>query len=171
MYSDRTGTDKNHPGQNLPDKRPPWQNPGSKNPANNWDRICTRWLLSGFFVLGLLEIGGGVRDVWRTFGGSRDVWRSVTGGRRGKNWPKIAWRTLWTAPYKITSMLNLKKMQLNSTPLQLSTDTYFSRTSTYFKKAKYNLIIRPIVRTCQHAPRNLPIYPIALPNTCSFPPN
>jgi len=22
MYFDRTGTDKNHPGQNLPDKRP-----------------------------------------------------------------------------------------------------------------------------------------------------
>src|SRR6218665_2091068 len=40
--------DKNHPGQNLPDKKP-----SDKTPANNWDRICTRGLLSGFFVLGL----------------------------------------------------------------------------------------------------------------------
>src|SRR6218665_1974712 len=31
MYSDRTGTDKNHPGQNLPDKRPPEKKP-DKNP-------------------------------------------------------------------------------------------------------------------------------------------
>ena len=31
-------------------------------------------------------------------GGSRDVWRSVTEGWGGKNWPKIVWHTLWTAP-------------------------------------------------------------------------
>ena len=36
------GTDKNHPGQNLQDKRPPDKTPRTKTPANNWERICTR---------------------------------------------------------------------------------------------------------------------------------
>ena len=30
MYSDSTGTDKNQPGQNLSDKRPPDKPPGKK---------------------------------------------------------------------------------------------------------------------------------------------
>jgi len=30
MYFDRTGTDKNHPGQNLPDKRPSDKTPEQK---------------------------------------------------------------------------------------------------------------------------------------------
>jgi len=62
MYSDRTGKDKKHPGQNLPDKRRPDKTPRTKTPVNNGDRICTRELFSGFFVLDLLKIGG-VRDV------------------------------------------------------------------------------------------------------------
>jgi len=35
------GTDKNQPGQTLPDKRPPDKAPRTKTSANNWDRICT----------------------------------------------------------------------------------------------------------------------------------
>ena len=51
MHSDRRGTDKNHPGQNLPDKRPPDKTTGQKPPRTIetefvqgtfvWD-ICTR---------------------------------------------------------------------------------------------------------------------------------
>ena len=77
------GTDKNHPGQNLPDK----------STREQLRDNLYRGLLSWFFVLGLLKMGG--RRCVTYFWGSRDVWQSVTGG---KNWP-IAWRTLWTAPY------------------------------------------------------------------------
>jgi len=45
--------------------------------------------------------------------GSWDVWQSVTEGG-GQNWPKIAWRTLWTAPkckltFPTSKMLNVKQ--------------------------------------------------------------
>ena len=56
----------------------PWQKPPDKSPREPLRENLYRGLLSGFFVLGLLKIGG--RDVWRTFGGSRDVWQSVTEG-------------------------------------------------------------------------------------------
>ena len=41
------GTDKNHPGQSLPDKRPP-DKPLDKTPANNWQIICTEGFCPGF---------------------------------------------------------------------------------------------------------------------------
>ena len=87
-------TDKIHPAQNLPDKRPPDKTPGQKYPRAI-EREFVQGLLSGFSVLGLLKIGG--RDLWCTFGRYRDVWQSVTGGG-GQNWQKIVWLTLWTAP-------------------------------------------------------------------------
>ena len=43
-------TDKKHPRQ----KTKPW----TKTPANNWETICTGGFCQGFFVLGLLKIGG-----------------------------------------------------------------------------------------------------------------
>ena len=49
MYSDRRGTDKNHPGQSLPDK----------NPHKQLRENLYRGFLSGFFVLGLIKMGGG----------------------------------------------------------------------------------------------------------------
>src|SRR6218665_16574 len=58
MYSDRRGTDKNHPGQNLPDKRLPDKKLRTK-PPRIMDRELVQGLLSGFFVVGLLKIGGG----------------------------------------------------------------------------------------------------------------
>ena len=57
MYSDRTGTDKNHPGQNLPDKRTPDRPPGQK-PRKQLIHNLYKGLLPRFFVLGLLKIGG-----------------------------------------------------------------------------------------------------------------
>src|SRR6218665_2533036 len=51
------GMDKNHPGQNLPGKRPLDKSPRTKALANNRERICTGFL-SGCFVLGLLKLGG-----------------------------------------------------------------------------------------------------------------
>ena len=53
MYYDRRGTDKNHPGQNLLDKRPP-----DKSPREQLRENLYRELLSGFVVLGQLNIGG-----------------------------------------------------------------------------------------------------------------
>src|SRR6218665_75357 len=54
MYSDRTGTDKSHPGQNLPDKRPP-------------DKTSGQNLYKGAFVRVFYtrpsKIGGGPRCV------------------------------------------------------------------------------------------------------------
>ena len=53
------------------------KDPGQK-PSRTIEREFVQGLLSGFFVLDLLKIGG-VREVWRAFGGFRDVWQSVTG--------------------------------------------------------------------------------------------
>ena len=41
------GMDKNHPGQNLSDKRFPDKTPRTKTPANDWERICTRGFCLG----------------------------------------------------------------------------------------------------------------------------
>jgi len=83
------GTDKNYHGQNLPDKTPE-QKP--------------REPLRGIFVQGVFvrtfcttKNRGVPRCVTYFKGGPQDVWQSVT-GEGGKNWSKIAWRTLWTAP-------------------------------------------------------------------------
>ena len=83
MYSDRRGTDKNHPEQNLPNKTFQTRNLRT-NPRAIYMYECNtkNW---------------GFQDVWRTLGGSRDVWQCVT-GRGGQNWSNIAWRTFWTAP-------------------------------------------------------------------------
>ena len=96
------GTDKHHPGQNLKDKR---QSPKTKSPHKQLRENLYRGLLSGFLVLGLLKIGGGSEMCDVVWGGSRDVWQSVTGGG-GKNWPKVAWRTLWTVPKTGSRMQN-----------------------------------------------------------------
>src|SRR6218665_3305253 len=55
MHSDRRGTDKKHPGQNLPDKR---QNPRTKTPRTNEGEFVHGAFVR-FFVLGLLKMGGG----------------------------------------------------------------------------------------------------------------
>src|SRR6218665_3057984 len=52
------GMDKNHPGLNLPDKRPSDKTPG-KNPLEQLRENLYKGLLSGIFLLGLLKIGGG----------------------------------------------------------------------------------------------------------------
>src|SRR6218665_1318574 len=57
MYSDRRGTDKNNPGQNLPDKRPLDKTLGQKAPRTI-ERICTGVFCPEFFVLDLLKMGG-----------------------------------------------------------------------------------------------------------------
>src|SRR6218665_744979 len=68
MYSDRRGN-----GQKPPRTKPPGQRPRKQLRENLY-----MGLLSGFFVLGLLKIGGSeMCDV--LLGGSRDVCQSVTG--------------------------------------------------------------------------------------------
>jgi len=53
MYCDTRGTDKNHPGQNFPDKRPSDKTPGRpyKNSREKLRENLYRGLLSGIFVL------------------------------------------------------------------------------------------------------------------------
>jgi len=96
MYSDRTGTDKSHPGQNLPDKRPPDKPPGQKSPRT----IETEFVQGGFcpgFCTRPSKIGGFPRCV-TYFRGVPGCVTKCGRGERSKNWPKIAWRTLWMAP-------------------------------------------------------------------------
>src|SRR6218665_3360008 len=52
MYYDRRGTDKNHPGQNLPDRKDTGQNSQNKNsrelrqtPVKTYVRLCMHVLL------------------------------------------------------------------------------------------------------------------------------
>src|SRR6218665_2979317 len=58
--------DKNHPEQNLPDKRP-LTKPPDKNPREQLRENLYRGLLSGIFVLGQLKIGGS--EMCEYFGG------------------------------------------------------------------------------------------------------
>jgi len=51
--------DKNHPKQNLPDKRPSDKNHPDKNSREQFRENLYKGLLSWFFVLGLLKIGRG----------------------------------------------------------------------------------------------------------------
>ena len=82
MYSDRRGNGQQPPRKTFQTKDP-GQKPPDKSPREQLRENLYRGLLSGFFVLGLLKIGG---------------------QREGaQNWLKIAWRTLWTAP-KISNM-------------------------------------------------------------------
>ena len=75
------GTGKIH-RRTKPSRQTLGQKPRTKALANNWENLY-RGLLSGFFVLGLLKMGGGPRCV-TYFWGSRDVWRSVTWGGGSK---------------------------------------------------------------------------------------
>ena len=88
MYSDRRGKDKNHPGQNLPDKRPLTKPPG-QNLREQLRENLYRGLLSGIFLLGLLKIEGVGSEMC-------DVLLWVPGGMTkcdreegSQNWPKI----------------------------------------------------------------------------------
>src|SRR6218665_2595822 len=56
------GMDKNHPGQNLPDKRPHDKTPWTKPPRTIEREFVQEAFVRGF-VLGLLKIGGGPRCV------------------------------------------------------------------------------------------------------------
>ena len=62
MYSDRTGTDKTTPDKTFQTKDP-LTKPPDKNSREQLRQNLYNGLLSGFYVLGLLEIGVGVRDV------------------------------------------------------------------------------------------------------------
>ena len=62
MFSNRCflieeGLYKNHPGQILPDKRPPDKSPGQKLPQTI-EREFVQGAFARVFVLGLLKIGG-----------------------------------------------------------------------------------------------------------------
>ena len=81
-YSDRRGTDKNYPGQNLPDKKPE-QTPEQK-PREPLREILYRGFLTGLSVL--LKIGG-PRFVTYFKGVQRCVTKCDRGG--GRNWSKI----------------------------------------------------------------------------------
>ena len=63
--------DKNHSGQNLPDKRPLDKTPGQK-PLRTIEREFVQGAFVRVFVLGLLKMGGGF-DMCDVLGGSRDV--------------------------------------------------------------------------------------------------
>ena len=91
MYSDGKGYGQNHPGQNLPDKRPCDKSTGTI------ERDFVQGAFVRFFFTRPTK-NGGFRDVWCTYGRSRDVWQNVT---EGENWSKIVWCTLWTAPREI----------------------------------------------------------------------
>src|SRR6218665_1676340 len=54
--------DKNYPTQNLKDKRPFDKSPRQK-PPRTIEREFVQGLLSGFYVLGLLQSGGGASCV------------------------------------------------------------------------------------------------------------
>jgi len=61
MYSDKRGTDKNHPDKTFQTKDTLTKLP-DKNSHEQLRENLYKGLLSGFFVLGLLKIVG-VRDV------------------------------------------------------------------------------------------------------------
>ena len=94
MYCNRRGTEKNQPGQKPP-------------------RTIEIEFVQGTFVRDFCtrptkNRGSEICDVLSE--GSRDVWQSVTGGG-GQNWPNIAWRTLWTAPFHAISATSFAKNQ------------------------------------------------------------
>ena len=72
------GTDKTIPDKTFQTKDPLTKIPRTKTPRTV-EREFVQGLLSGFFVLDLLKIGGPRCVTY--FGGSRDVWQSVTRGR------------------------------------------------------------------------------------------
>ena len=72
MYSDRSGTDKTTPDKTFQTKDPLTE-PPSKNPREKLRENFYRGLLSGFFALGLLKIGGGSEMCDVLLGESKDV--------------------------------------------------------------------------------------------------
>jgi len=88
MYSDKRGTDKNHPDKTFQTKDTLTKLP-DKNPHERLRENLYKGLLSGFFVLGLLKIGGSeMCDVLS--GVPRCVTKCARGEGGGQNWPKIA---------------------------------------------------------------------------------
>jgi len=90
----RGGTDKNHLGQNLPDKIPPDKTLG-QNPREQLRDNLNRGLCPGFLYQAYQKSEGSeMCDVLFGCPGMCDkVWQEG-----GQNWLKIAWRNLWTAP-------------------------------------------------------------------------
>src|SRR6218665_2287048 len=83
MYSDKRGMDKNHPEQNLSDKRPPDKKPGQKT-----QRTIVREFVKGAFVRVFCtrptkNRGGGPRCVTDFRGGGGPGWCGMWGERGG----------------------------------------------------------------------------------------
>ena len=72
MYSDITGTGKNHPDKTFQIKDP-LTKPPDKKPREQLRQNLYKGAFSGYFVLGLLKIGGGSEMCDVLSGGSRDV--------------------------------------------------------------------------------------------------
>src|SRR6218665_4161751 len=98
MYSDRRGYGQNPPPDKTFQTKDPRTKAPDKKPGEQLRENLYRGLLSGSFVLGLLKMGRS--EMYDVFSG---VPRCVTkcDRWRGENWPKIALRTLWTAPWPI----------------------------------------------------------------------
>ena len=88
MYSDRTGTDKNHPGQNLPGKRPPDKTPGQKPPRTIETEFVQGGFCPGFCTRPSRNLGEGGTEMCDVLSGGPGMCDEVLQG--GKNWPKIA---------------------------------------------------------------------------------
>ena len=92
MYSDRRGNDQ----------KPPWTKPSRQRQEPSGQKPL--WTIEREFVQGAFvhvfctrpTKNRGVRVVWRTFGEGPGM---CDRGGGGQNWPKIVWRTLWTAPW------------------------------------------------------------------------
>src|SRR6218665_2623135 len=89
--------DKNHPGQNLPDKRPLTKPPGQK-PPRTIEREFVKEAFVRVFVLGLLKIGGGA-EMCDVLSGVPGCVTKCDKREGGQNWQKIAWGILWKAPH------------------------------------------------------------------------
>ena len=110
MYSDKGVWTKTTPDKTFQTKEPLTEAPGQKP-----SRTIEREFVQGGFVRIFCTRptkSRGDWDVWRTLGGPGmcdEVWQ----GEGGHNWPKIAWRTLWTAPYRLTNNQSAKVPQNN----------------------------------------------------------
>ena len=100
MYCERRGNGQNHPDKTFQTKDP-LTKPSDKNPCEQLRENLYRGFCPGFLYYRPTKNWKGPRCVtyfWGEGPGMCDnVWQ-----REGQNWPKIAWRTLWTAPYKKT---------------------------------------------------------------------
>src|SRR6218665_1940606 len=85
MYSDRRGY-----GRILPRTKPSRQ-----KPSRTIEREFVQGAFVRIFVVGLLKVGGS--RCMTSFRGVPGCMTKCDRGR-GQNWPKIALRTLWTAP-------------------------------------------------------------------------